>query len=225
MRRLVVLTLALAIVTGLISGSSSLFAQGEARLNFGAGVMAGFAASQVHGDATAGFNKLGLDLGSFIDVRRSNNFWGIRLEMRYIQKGSRKPANADNGDYTTWVKHLDYVEIPVLFDLNLGRYQVGAGLYGGRLLRAEENSGGAISDISENLRLWDIGGLWYGRMPLSDHAFLQMRMSSSILSLDKPADGALPGSQLRSRLQNIVAQLGVGWNFGVPATVRYELPF
>jgi hypothetical protein len=91
-------------------------------------------------------------------------------------------------------------------------------------MRAEENISGAWSDISENLRLWDIGGLWYGRMPLSDHAFLQMRMSSSILSLDKPAEGAQPGSQFRSRLQNIVAQLGVGWTFGTPATVRFKLP-
>ena len=199
-------------------------AQDAGLLKFNGGVMAGFAASQVHGDNASGFNKLGIDVASFIDVRRSDNYWGIRLEMRYIQKGSRKTPNIETGDYSTWVKHLDYVEIPVLLDVNLGRYQVGAGLYGGRLMRAEENISGAWSDISENLRLWDIGGLWYGRMPLSDHAFLQMRMSSSILSLDKPAEGAQPGSQFRSRLQNIVAQLGVGWTFGTPATVRYKLP-
>ncbi len=59
-------------------------------LRFDGGPVAGINASQVQGDDYTGFNKLGLSGGAFIDVRNPDNYWGIRLEMHYAEKGSRR---------------------------------------------------------------------------------------------------------------------------------------
>lgn len=200
----------LGLIAALYCGPIS--AQEATPLSFSGGILGGFSATQVHGDATAGFNKLGLDAGVFLDVRDPGAYWGVRIEMRYIQKGSRKPHNPDAGDFTTWTRKLDYVELPVMLDVNLGRYQVGAGLYGGWLLRAEKIDSGVSFDVRNEFRSWDIGGLWYGRTHISDHAFVQMRMSGSILSI-RDTDGVV-GGLFRQRMRNIVAQLGLGWDFG-----------
>ena len=88
-------------------------------LRFDGGPVAGINATQVQGDDYTGFNKLGLSGGAFIDVRNPDNFWGIRLEMHYAEKGSRRGGDPEVGT-TTIELRMNYIDIPVLLDVNLG---------------------------------------------------------------------------------------------------------
>ena len=92
-------------------------------LRFDGGPVAGINASQVQGDDYTGFNKLGLSGGAFIDIRNPDNYWGIRLEMHYAEKGSRRGGDPEVGT-TTIELRMNYIDIPVLLDVNLGDYQV-----------------------------------------------------------------------------------------------------
>ena len=93
-------------------------------LRFDGGPVAGINASQVQGDDYTGFNKLGLSGGAFIDIRNPENYWGVRLEMHYAEKGSRRGGDPEVGT-TTIELRMNYIDIPILLDVNLGDYQVG----------------------------------------------------------------------------------------------------
>lgn len=81
---------------------------------FKAGILGGFVASQVDGDFWAGYNKPGVELGGFVSRKFSDRFSGL-MEIKLIQKGSRKVPNYDRGDYTYYKLSLNYIEVPVIF--------------------------------------------------------------------------------------------------------------
>lgn len=81
--------------------------------SFKGGAMAGLAASQVDGDMYAGYNRAGMIAGVFVNHNLSEKFlW--QMEIKYIQKGSFKNENPDNGDYNIYSLRLNYFELPVL---------------------------------------------------------------------------------------------------------------
>ena len=81
---------------------------------FKAGIQAGMTATQVTGDALAGFNKAGLFAG--LTVRRKMGSFGYgQMEINFIQKGSRKNAKPDKGIYDSYLLRLNYVEVPVSY--------------------------------------------------------------------------------------------------------------
>ena len=74
----------------------------------------GMTATQVTGDALAGFNKAGLFGG--VTVRRKMGSFGYgQMEMNFIQKGSRKNAQPDKGIYDSYKLRLNYIEVPVSY--------------------------------------------------------------------------------------------------------------
>lgn len=78
---------------------------------FYGGVLAGFNGSQLDGDGSRGFNKLGLTAGVWTQRDITPQFyWGMELKMN--QKGSRKLINKyDNWHY---VYRLNYIELPMM---------------------------------------------------------------------------------------------------------------
>ena len=179
--------------------------------------MTGINASQVQGDDYTGFNKLGLSGGAFIDIRNPENYWGIRLEMHYAEKGSRRGGDPELGT-TTIELRMNYIDIPVLLDVNLGDYQVGFGPYFGRMIKAEKwlRVSDTSSGIEEDLNLWDIGGQAYAKLPIGESTFFQARISGSALSLKKdgPALGSTP---FGPRVRNVTLHFGIGWSLrGTP---------
>jgi len=72
----------------------------------------GLTASQVSGDKSAKFNKIGFVIGpgAYIPF---NDLMGISVDLIYIQKGSRKPITERN--FTFYKLILNYVEVPFLF--------------------------------------------------------------------------------------------------------------
>ena len=191
--------------------SCALCAHAQA-LQFDGGAVAGINAAQVQGDDYTGFNKLGLSGGAFIDIRNPENYWGVRLEMHYAEKGSRRGGDPELGTTTVELR-MNYIEIPLLLDINLGEYQLGFGPYMGRMIKAEkwQRVSDTSSSLENDLNDWDVGGQAYARAPLGKSTFFQARISVSALSLKKdgPALGATP---FGPRVRNVALHFGVGWS-------------
>lgn len=82
--------------------------------SFRAGLQLGLAASQVTGDQLSGFNKVGMFGGVFVNYP-TGHIGDIQLELNYIQKGSRKNAHPDKGDYVQYIMRLNYVALPLFY--------------------------------------------------------------------------------------------------------------
>ena len=88
---------------------------------FNAGLKAGIVGSQVDGDKFAGYDKLGLDAGIFVNYQLSMRT-ALQLEMEYIQKGSSHTPNVEKGDYDEYKMRVDYFQMPVLFQYKLAKF-------------------------------------------------------------------------------------------------------
>ena len=80
--------------------------------NFQSGLIAGISTSQVSGDEIHGFNKIGLQLGGFVNHPLGKNSKG-QFGLYYIDKGSNNPKSQAHID-------LSYVESSYSF---LHKYQ------------------------------------------------------------------------------------------------------
>ena len=109
---------------------------------FGAGIVAGLNASQIQGDLSGGYNKLGFKAGLRGIVRYAEKT-EFGVDLLYSQRGSTNGLGANNINIR-WVIRLDYVEVPVWFCYKdwlseEGFYQVKvyAGLSYGRLFNVK----------------------------------------------------------------------------------------
>ena len=81
---------------------------------FEGGVMLGLVSSQVAGDLYSGYNKAGVNAGGWISLKASPKSV-FRMELAYIQKGSRENPDAEKNQFSTYIMRLGYVELPVLY--------------------------------------------------------------------------------------------------------------
>jgi len=81
---------------------------------FGAGIVAGLTASQINGDDSAGYNKLGLTAGLLTTIRLKENQY-IGIEMLYSQRGSQDKYLSQTGQGL--FVNLKYVSVPVFFGI------------------------------------------------------------------------------------------------------------
>lgn len=117
-----------------------LFGQVSAQ-DFYAGPIIGASFSQVDGDSYAGFNKAGFVIGGFAG-RSLSDIWDVQMEIVYIQKGSRKTPDAENGDYSDYMIHLNYIQFPVLVRLKQKKFSIEGGICIGSLLGSREEEFG-----------------------------------------------------------------------------------
>jgi hypothetical protein len=81
--------------------------------------MLGFDASQVAGDTYSGYNKVGPVGGFFVNLQPTKHS-SFQMELYYVQKGSRKSADAVEEDYNSYLLRLNYVELPLLYKYHFG---------------------------------------------------------------------------------------------------------
>ncbi len=86
--------------------------------NFDAGLKLGLVASQVDGDTYGGYDKLGLDVGVYVNYYFTPRA-SLKLELEYIQKGSSHNPNFDIGDFDQYLLRVNYVQLPVLWHYQL----------------------------------------------------------------------------------------------------------
>jgi len=80
---------------------------------FEGGAMGGLLGSQVAGDPSSGYNKLGVYFG-ILAKRQFTLKSGAQLEMYYIQKGARENPTEENG-FSSYLLRINNIEIPLLY--------------------------------------------------------------------------------------------------------------
>jgi hypothetical protein len=88
-----------------------LFAQRKDVQVFSATAIVGMNASQIDGDATAGYNKIGLNVGAKAGIYLAEK-WEIDFEILYSQQGSQ--TTLVKGIPRRYYCNLDYIEVPLL---------------------------------------------------------------------------------------------------------------
>lgn len=111
--------------------------------DFNGGIFAGFSGSQIDGDTYAGYNKLGLVTGAFVNRDLSQRI-NLQFEMLYIQKGARENPNPDALNPSLYCIDLKYIELPLLVRYKLYKFQekvtLEAGLSGAVLIKTTNKS-------------------------------------------------------------------------------------
>ena len=154
---------------------------------FSGSFFGGLSSSQVAGDQLSGFNKAGVIVGASVFLPVKSNL-GVEMEIQFIQKGSRKPADSESNDLSYYRMHLNYVEVPFLLHYSYSkRFHFNAGFSIAQLLSSkEEDEGGEIPESQtlpfEKTEFAVCGGMYYG---FNEKFFLDLRLSNSILPIRK----------------------------------------
>ena len=179
---------------------------------FNGGVNLGTSLSQVHGDGIGGFDKIGFNVGAMVEMLNLE-YKGLQIGVVYNQKGSRKPPNPNSGDNTTWAYKFTYVDIPVLCNfrhvINNMDLDFQVGIQPSVLISAKENYMGAYSDLSFELKDYDLSGVFGIRIKYGDRSYLFSKLTQSIIGI-APLQGepsAYPW--WIKRMRNMTLELGV----------------
>ena len=125
---------------------------GFGQRRFKAGVTVGLNASQINGDANAGFNKLGL-MGGLKAAAILGPKSEFGLEILYSQRGSQSDLIPNSGLLVAKIR-TNYIEVPVYYtfmdweveDLDYYRMHFNVGFSYGRLIGSSTN----VDDILVN---------------------------------------------------------------------------
>ncbi|MEO6759224.1 MAG: porin family protein [Saprospiraceae bacterium] len=86
--------------------------QAQQPQRFSAGLILGLTASQIDGDQSAGFNKLGLQAG-LRGIAKLGKRTDASVEILYSQRGSQSTIIKEQYDPFYFTLRLDYIEVPV----------------------------------------------------------------------------------------------------------------
>ena len=184
----------------------------SAQLQFDGGVKLGAITSQVAGDTYAGYNKLGITGGAFVEAIFSEKN-SAQLEILYAQKGSRNKPNTKNGDFSYYRLVLNYIEIPVSYIYHRDRLDFEGGLYYGILLNSSQDTGSGEMDVVPPYLKYDFGGqLGVGYDLMEDKLAFVIVGSSSILPTRKAPTNPNPG----------LAFISGGFNAAISFSLEYS---
>lgn len=159
---------------------------------FHGGVLAGFNGSQVEGDLTKGYNKIGFIGGVWIQTPINDDFFWS-MELKYSQKGSQINPTVKN-DNRYYVYSLSYVDLPVLVGYNYkDKFSFFAGLSFDYLVDkwGIDNYGEDPMVLYSNLSEWELGMLAGVKVPFesminkrwAENFFVDLRFQYSVLSI------------------------------------------
>ena len=166
---------------------------------FKAGITAGLNASQINGDQSAGFEKLGLVAG-IRGVTVINEKMELSLEILFSQRGSRSDLFNSNNTNIPFNIELNYIEVPVLFnfgdwlsnDEEYYRLHFHAGFSYGNLFSTniEDDGTGILTADAEFYRTNNVSWLGGFTYFINKHLGATVRYSRSITPLFEPENPA-----------------------------------
>jgi hypothetical protein len=170
---------------------------------FNAGVVAGISTSQVDGDQNAGYNKVGIKAGAFVNRNFSERI-STQMELLFIQKGSRRPVNPDDNTY--FVMRLNYIEVPLMLRYQFSKKIIGeAGPSFATLIFSEEVDEVGVIKSRPPFHKFDFDVNAGGYYLLSDSWSFNFRFSYSIVPI-RPFDSAHPYAFFdRGQFNNVLA--------------------
>lgn len=109
----------------------------KAQENYSWGFKEGITISQVTENMYKGFYKPGFTGGAFIKLRLSDNL-NLGTEAVYTECGNIKRAKHKKGHFNNYFLQLNYVQVPLLFQLHFQAYGIELGSGYGFLLNVKE---------------------------------------------------------------------------------------
>lgn len=153
---------------------------------FKAGFQFGMTGTQVRGDGISGFNKAGLFGGFFVN-RPTGKIGEFQLELNFIQKGSRKNNDPEQGIYDKYLLRLNYIELPFSYRFNLTKkIKLEGGLMIAYLITSKEfdENGEIIPDLTvDYFNDFDFSIMAGINYKLSKKLSINFRYSYSILPI------------------------------------------
>lgn len=145
------------------------------------GLIGGISTSQVFGDVSSGYNKVGLLGGVYANFPLAEKL-RFQMEISFIQKGSRENPDETNG-YRYYRLHINYIEVPFIARyIYSNRFDFEGGLAWSYLLNYKEESDFFIIEDNpfrkNNLNI--IFGLYY---KASEKWNVGVRASNSITAI------------------------------------------
>lgn len=157
--------------------------------NFIGKIYLGAAGSQVSGDELSGFNKGSALLGAGVTYPLKSTS-AISMQLSYLQKGSRKPSKLDQGDPTTYLMRLNYIEGTFSYDFSFTRkiyLRLGPSI-GYLVSFKEENQDGLLGNRSKFAPL-DISAMGAIGFPFSNSWNFELGYLQSILPIREHGSG------------------------------------
>lgn len=153
--------------------------------SFRGSLIGGFGACQVIGTDIWGFTKPGLIGGASAQLEWGSGLF-TRLELYYIQKGSRKVWENENGGSELFNLNINYIQVPALGGFRFREKFTGEfGIYGASYLsHTLKDEGGNFPNEDPANRPFndlDFGGLLGFGYSFTDAFLLNIRYTNSIL--------------------------------------------
>jgi hypothetical protein len=174
---------------------------------FHGGLSLGMVSSQVSGDQSAGYNKLGFYGGPWAHFSFREN-WRFQRELAFMQKGSRENPSEENG-HRSYKLNLNYVEMPLMFRwLYREKIEFEFGVAYGFLISSYEEE----NFVELNTRPFHthnsslVIGLFYH---LSDRLHANFRTSNSITPIRQHISGGTSIRHLNFGQTNNILTLGL----------------
>lgn len=166
---------------------------------FDAGVRLGISGCQIDGDNYGGYNKLGFSGGAIVRSPLSEKL-DIQMELLYSHRGSRDPADPDNGKLNSYRINLNYIDIPLLLKFPAWKFDFEAGLCNGIFLSSsEEDEFGTVTNSIFNFLRYELALNVGTNFRLTENWMLNVRYHRSVLPIANqrrliPRFGFLGGS-------------------------------
>lgn len=152
---------------------------------FDGGLLGGITASQVDGDFTTGYHKPGVQFGGFVQTSLSRRVFAS-MELKYIQKGSRKSPGPNDVSQEKYIMRLGYIDLPVFLGIRTAErisFVFGASL-GVLMHQGEWDNYGKIPTIEErpfnSIDIQAFGGL---RVELTNRIHADLRLAYSVVPM------------------------------------------
>jgi hypothetical protein len=166
------------------------------------------------GDGLGGWDKFGLSFGGFVSADLGEK-WAFGSALQLVTKGSRKPADPDNGDLLVVTFRLNYIEVPVYFTYKItDAIHLNAGPYAAVLIgqQLETNESGT-QDINPSFKPIDFGGLIGAEIALGNKLSAEVRLTNSLLPARNAPAVANPASFYEQGNYHSVLQLLLAYRF------------
>lgn len=160
---------------------------------FGGGLLGGLSATQVDGDGCGGYKNLG-GVGGIWVQRQLADSWGLRVEIKYVGKGSRSTIKDEaGGRITNYAFTLHYLELPIFAQwLFTDRFSLDLGLGAGYLLAWQErNAYGSLKGIRTDPKRYEITAQAGLEWRFHKHFGVRLGFSYSILPIRGKPDGVV----------------------------------
>lgn len=142
----------------------------------------GIVASQIYNDDFGGYNKLGGTGGFGVQTYLGQNRNKFQFEINFAMRGSRQPADPDNGD-VGFKLAAHYIDFPILYSGPIGKFDYELGLVNSVLVYSNIQDNGVQIDFLSNgmgFNRYELGGLVGINLELSENWKCNVRFQHSI---------------------------------------------